>query len=41
MAPTIGTHRHPGRMVEGRAEATTTDLLRGRTSVRAYVSGRA
>ena len=39
MAPTVGIHRHPARMGEGSAEATTTDLLRERTSVRAYVYG--
>jgi len=39
MAPTVWIHSHPGRTGEGRAEATTTDLLRERTSVCAYVSG--
>jgi hypothetical protein len=39
MAPTVGIHSHPGRTGEGRAEATTTDLLVERTSVYAYVSG--
>jgi len=41
MAPTVGIHSHPPRTGEGRAEATTTDLLRERTSVCAYVSDRA
>jgi len=39
MAPTVGIHSHPARTGEGSAEATTTDLLRERTSVCAYVSG--
>src|SRR6476469_9966753 len=36
MAPTVGIHSHPARTGEGSAEATTTDLLRERTSVCAY-----
>jgi hypothetical protein len=39
IAPTVWIHRHPGRTGEGRAQATTTDLLDERTSVGAYVLG--